>query len=297
MSRQHVPVIGILLTISAYFFMALFSALNKSVQEAGFTAAQVMFFDGLVGVLCMATVAYFKGGLRGLRMKNAKLQIFLMAVNVAGAFLTFQAYPYLALVQAYLIAFMGPLLITALSALILHERILLKQVVAMLFGFAGVVVALGPLSIMLNEHVAKMFAGIALFALSQVLVRKLSETESTWSFPFYYYLGMLCLSGALFHNEFIMPDTPRQWGMLLGLGIIDAASLIMVYLGLKYAKASTVAPFQYSCLLWVVLLDMVLWNKFPPYYTWAGAAIVVLSGIYLATYGRKMTKHHKDGKA
>jgi drug/metabolite transporter (DMT)-like permease len=292
MSRQHVPVIGILLTISAYFFMSLFSALNKAVQEAGFAASQVMFFDGLIGMCCMTGVAALRGGVKSLRMKNPPLQIFLMALNVGGAFLTFQAYPYLALVNAYLIAFTGPLMITGLSMLLLHERILLKQVIAMLVGFIGVVVALGPQGLMLNEPVIKMFCGIGMFALSQVLVRKLSETESTWSFPFYYYLGMVLLSGALFHDKFMMPQSPRDWGMLLGLGMLDAASLVMMYLGLKYAKASTVAPFQYSCLLWVVLLDMVLWDKFPPFYTWEGAAVVVMSGLYLATWGRRV-KHHK----
>lgn len=290
MSRQHVPAIGILLTISAYFFMSLFSALNKAVQEAGVTAAQVMFYDGLVGMLCMTGVAALKGGVKNLRMKNAPLQIFLMGLNVGGAFMTFQAYPHLALVNAYLIAFTGPLMIMVLSSIVLHERILFKQIAALLVGFGGVVIALGPEGLMLNEPVVKMFSGIGMFALSQVLVRKLSETESTWSFPFYYYLGMTVLSAALFHQQFITPESPRQWGMLLGLGILDAASLVMVYLGLKYAKASTVAPFQYSCLLWVVLLDMVLWDKFPPVYTWLGAAVIVLSGLYLATWGRKVRK-------
>lgn len=290
MSRQHVPAIGILLTIAAYFVLSLFSALNKAVQEAGFTAGQVMFFDGIVGMLCMIAVAHKKKDLKGLRMKSVPMQLLLMALNVSGAFLTFQAYPHMALVSAYLISFMGPLIITALSAALLKERVLPHQIVAIFAGFLGVAFALGTQELMLNTAVIKMFAGIVMFAAAQVTVRKLSDTESTWSFPFYYYVGMVALSGPLFHNEFIMPHTPRDWGMLLGLGILDAASLIMIYLGLKYAKASTVAPFQYSCLLWVVLLDMVLWNKFPAWYTWCGGGIVILSGIYLATRGRKAQK-------
>lgn len=290
MSRQHIPSIGILLTIAAYFVLSLFSALNKAVQEAGFTAGQVMFFDGVIGLLCMIAVAHKKKDLKGLRMKNVPMQLMLMALNVGGAFLTFQAYPHMALVSAYLIAFMGPLIITALSAAFLKERMRLRQLGAILAGFAGVVFALGPQEILVNTAVVKMFAGIVMFAAAQVTVRKLSDTESTWSFPFYYYVGMVALSGIMFHEQFVMPQTPRNWGMMLGLGVLDAASLIMIYLGLKYAKASTVAPFQYSCLLWVVLLDMVLWNKFPAWYTWCGAGLVILSGIYLATWARKAPK-------
>jgi drug/metabolite transporter (DMT)-like permease len=290
MPRQHVPAIGISLTIAAYFVMSLFSALNKAVQEAGFPAGQVMFFDGVIGLLCMVAVAHKKKDMKGLRMKSVPMQLLLMGLNVSGALLTFQAYPHMALVSAYLISFMGPLMITALSAALLKERVLPHQIVAIFAGFLGVAFALGAQELLVNTAVVKMFAGIAMFAAAQVTVRALSDTESIWSFPFYYYVGMIVLSGLLFRGEFIMPHTPRDWGMLLGLGMLDAASLIMIYLGLKYAKASTVAPFQYSCLLWVVLLDMVLWNKFPAWYTWCGGGLVILSGIYLATWGRKVSR-------
>ena len=273
MARQHVPAVGISLTLAAYFFLSLFSALNKKVQELGFPPSEVMLFDGMIGILCMMGMAYLRRDLRGLRMKDPPLQLLLMALNVAGAYLTFQAYPYMPLVSAYLISFAGPLIITALSALVLKERILPRHIIAIVSGFAGGVLALGPQEIMLNTAIFKMFSGICMFATAQVIVRKLSDTESIWSFPFYYYAGMIMLSTLLFHDQFLMPQTPRNWGMLLGLGVLDAAALVMIYTGLKYAKASTVAPFQYSCLLWVVFLDMVLWDKFPPAYTWAGGPL------------------------
>lgn len=289
MSRQHVPAVGISLTIAAYFILSIFSALNKAVQEAGFHASQVMFFDGLIGMACMTGIAMLRGDLKGLKMKSP-LQAVLLVLNVAGAFLTFQAYPHLPLVNAYLISFAGPLMIAILSAVILKERIIPRQWVAILAGFLGGVLALGPQDVLVNDAILKMFAGIVMFAIAQVLVRKMSDSESIWSFPFYYYVGMLALSGLFFREQFVMPSGPQQWGMMLGLGVLDAAALVMMYMGLKFAKASTVAPFQYSCLLWVVLLDMVLWNKFPPAYTWAGAAILVASGIYLATQGVRPQK-------
>jgi drug/metabolite transporter (DMT)-like permease len=293
MARQHIPSVGISLTLAAYFVMSLFSALNKAVQEAGFPASQVMFFDGLIGLLCVAGVCYLRRDMKGLKMQDPPLQLLLMALNVTGAYLTFQAYPHMPLVSAYLISFTGPLIIAALGALVLKERILPRQVMAIVFGFAGGVLALGPQEVLVNDAIIKMFAGICMFATSQVLVRKLSDTESVWSFPFYYYLGMVLLAVPLFHDQFVMPGSPRDWGMLLGLGVLDASALVMIYTGLKFAKVSAVAPFQYSCLLWVVLLDMVLWDKFPPFYTWAGAAIIVASGIFLVTYAHKPAKRRQ----
>ncbi|MDE1152720.1 MAG: DMT family transporter [Micavibrio sp.] len=299
MSRQHRPVIGITLTVAAYFVMSLFSALNKSVQELGFPASQVMFFDGLVGALCMVVLSLLRRDLRGLQMKNVPMQTALMVINVSAGFLIFQAYPFLPLFSAYLIAFTGPLMITTLSSLVLKERIGWRQVVSILVGFAGVVIALLPqaggqvVAPALNEQVPillpmlKMLAGTTLFSIAQVMVRKMSDTESTWSFPFYFYIGMLAVSAALFRQDFIMPQAPREWTMVSMLGVLDAASLAMVYLGLKYAKASVVVPYQYSCMLWIVLLDFILWNKLPSLNAYIGGAILIAAGVYLAAFSRR----------
>jgi drug/metabolite transporter (DMT)-like permease len=284
--RQHRPLVGISYTLAGYFVLTLFSAMNKSVQDMHFPATQVMFFDGMIGMLCMIAVSVQQKNLKGLKMGHW-LQAVLMVINTAAAFLIFQAYPYLPLVSVYLIGYLGPLIITALSALCLKERITWQQGVAIVVGFAGVAVSLGPQSLALNGAVLKMFGGTVLFSVAQVIVRKLSGSESIWSFPFYFYVGMFVVSGALFHDRFIMPADAAQWSMSLSLGVLDALSLAMMYLGLKYAEAPTVVPFQYSSLLWVVVLDMVLWHKFPAAYTWAGAAIVILAGLYLIAHTRR----------
>jgi len=311
MSRQHRPVIGISLTIAAYFIMSLFSALNKSVQELGFPASQVMFFDGLVGALCMVLLALMRRDLAGLKMKNIPMQSALMIINVTAGFLIFQAYPFLPLFSAYLISFTGPLMITTLSSLVLKERIGWRQVVSILVGFAGVVIALLPQmggqavapSPLLNAQVLilipmlKMMGGVTLFSVAQVMVRKLSDTESTWSFPFYFYVGMLAVSTALFRQDFIMPQAPKEWVMVSLLGVLDAASLAMVYLGLKYAKASVVVPYQYSCMLWIVLLDFVLWNKLPTMNAYIGGVILIAAGIYLAAFSRRRRRRIRRPKA
>ncbi len=287
MSRTHIPAVGISLTIAAYFVMSLFSALNKYVQELGFPASEVMLFDGFVGAFCMIAIALQQREFSGLKMRNVPLQLVLMVVNVAAGFLIFQAYPHLQLVNAYLISFTGPLMITTLSSLVLKERIGAKQIVPIIIGFAGVIIALGPQEMAFNMAMLKMFGGVVLFSIAQVMVRKMSDSESTWSFPFYFYIGMFFVSLVLFHAEFVLPQAPREWALMSMLGVLDAASLAMVYLGLKFAKASTVVPFQYSAMIWVVLLDLVLWNKVPALHTYIGGTILIAAGIYLAAFSRR----------
>ncbi|HYD17722.1 MAG TPA: DMT family transporter [Patescibacteria group bacterium] len=298
MARKHIPAVGISLTVAAYFILSLFSALNKYVQELGYPTSQVMFFDGLVGLICMVAVSAQQGELKGLRLQRP-MQGLLMVVNVAAAFLIFPAYPHLPLLTAYLIAFTGPLMITILSAVFLKEKITWQQGAAVLAGFGAaaysmvatqgdaLAVAFDPAQL---PYILRLFAGTFLFATTQVMVRKLSDTESTWSFPFFYYSGMFLLAGLFFHNDFIAPQAPRDWALLLSLGVLDAFSLAMIYLGLKYAKASTVVPFQYSAMIWVILLDLVLWGKAPATVQLAGAVVLVAAGIYIATHERKLAK-------
>ncbi len=298
MARQHIPSVGITLTLAAYFVLSLFSALNKYVQELGYGATQVMFFDGFVGMLCMVAIAAQQKDLKGLRPRKF-MQVVLMVINVAAAFMIFPSYPHLPLVTAYLIAFTGPLMITVLSAVFLKEKIGFPQGAAVLAGFAavtysmmaqqqtGVAAAFDPAQM---PYILRMIAGTFLFATAQVMVRKLSDTESTWSFPFFFYAGMFVFSGMFFHDSIVLPAAPREWALLMSLGVLDAASLAMIYLGLKYAKASTVVPFQYSGMIWVVLLDLVLWDKIPAMGQMVGAVILVLAGIYLATHERRLHK-------
>ncbi len=302
MSRQHLPSLGISLTLVAFFVLSLFSALNKYVQEQGFPTSQVMLFDGIVGALCMVAVAWQQKDLKGLRMKNVPGQVFLMAINVLAGYCYFKAYPHLPLVTAYLIAFTGPMLISLLSTVVLKERMFWQQGAALVVGFAAVAYSLlakddTGASILFDPAklpaILSMGAGTLLFCVAQVTVRKLSDTESTWSFPFYFYIGMIAISTLFFHSEFIMPGTARHWTLLSLLGVFDAASLAMIYLSLRYAKAATVVPFQYSGIIWMVIIDLVVWDKPPAVSQMIGAAVLVLAGIYLATFERKQTRKKK----
>lgn len=293
------PAVGISFTLAAFLILSMFSALNKYVQEIGFPTSQVMLFDGFVGALCMIAVAWQQKDLKGLRMKNVPQQVFLMVINVGAAFCYFRAYPHLPLVTAYLIAFTGPMLISLLSAIFLKEKMVWQQGVALVVGFAAVAFSLlaktaGGESILFDPAklpaIINMACGTALFCVAQVMVRKLSETESTWSFPFYFYLGMLFVSTAFFHDQLIMPQTARDWTLLSLLGLFDAASLAMMYLALKYARAATVMPFQYSGIIWMVIIDLVVWNKPPSANELIGALVLVLAGIYMVSFERGRKK-------
>lgn len=126
-----------------------------------------------------------------------------------------------------------------------------------------------------------MLGGTVLFSVAQVLVRKMSATESLWSFPFYFYMGMILLTGFLFHDEFVMPQGRVEIFAPIAAGILDAVTLCLFYGALRLARASVVAPFQFTSLIWVTMLDIVLWSQYPPLHAYAGAVIVIAAGIYL----------------
>lgn len=301
MSRRHIPAVGISFTLAGFFILSLFSALNKYVQQdMGFSTAQVMFFDGLVGALCMVAMSWQQKNLKGLKPGHI-LQAPLVVINVVAGYMFFQSYPHVPLVTAYLIAFTGPMLITLFSALFLKERITWRQGAAVVVGFLAVAYGLltsNPVEGHLFDPeqlpwILRLACGTLMFSVAQVMVRKLSDTESVWSFPFFFYIGLFLVSGVFFSAELVMPQTGREWVMMAMLGILDAASLAMMYLALKYAKASTVVPFQYSGMIWVAMLDLILWNKLPATGQVIGAVVLVLAGVFLATESGRRRRRAK----
>lgn len=125
------------------------SATIKVVQEYGIPTTQIMFTDGLVGASLMVCIAAARKELKGLLTINP-LQVVLMIVNVAAAFLLFHSYAHLPLVTAYVIAYLAPFFIVMLSAIFLKEKVSKAQLAGICAGFIGVIVALSPQQMAVN---------------------------------------------------------------------------------------------------------------------------------------------------
>jgi len=228
----------------------------------------------------VALMTWRAGGLGELRTRRLGLHLLRGAFGMTAAFSAFTAYSLMPLADAYAFIFATPLLITVLSVPLLGETVRWRRWSAVMVGFAGVLVMLRP-----GEGALDFAAGAALLAasasaLSIILVRKLSATETTASIAFYTNAAVLVVMACLLPFHFVPPTLP-DLGLMALAGLSGGVAVMFLIAGYRRAQAAVVAPFQYSQMLWGVVLGYLLWGDVPANAVAVGATIVVASGLYI----------------
>lgn len=187
----------------------------------------------------------------------------------------------LPLTTAYTIFFVAPLLITALSVPVLGERVGPRRWGAIVVGFVGVLVVLRPTGegVMTLAGLAVLASALG-YAVSAITVRVLARTDSTQAMVVWLLASMAVGAGLLAWPHWQPLQGGHAW-LIAGVGLAGALGQYTVTEAFRQGEASSIAPLEYTALLWGLLLDYSLWHVLPDRMTWVGAAIIVLSGLYL----------------
>jgi drug/metabolite transporter (DMT)-like permease len=167
-----------------------------------------------------------------------------------------------------------------LSALVLKEPVGRHRWSAVAIGFAGVMVVMRPHGEALPPiGLAIAIAGALGVGSVTITLRQIGRTEGTQTIV----LWFTCLS--LLGVGLLMPfyghaHDGRTWLILLALGIFGGFGQLLMTASLRFAEVPVIVPFDYVQLLWAVLLGWMLFADRPASSTWAGAAIIVASGLY-----------------
>lgn len=194
---------------------------------------------------------------------------------------------HLPLSEAYSIFFVAPLLITAFAVPILGERVEWQRWVAIAAGLCGVLIVLRPAgaSFVTLPGVAVLICATG-YALSAITVRVLGRTDSTQSMVFW--LMTMVGGGA---GILALPQwkaiQPEHWIVIGGIAVTGSLGQWAITEAFRSGEASFIAPFEYTALAWGLALDWMLWRTVPGSGTFAGAALVIASGIYLIRRERR----------
>ncbi len=169
-----------------------------------------------------------------------------------------------------------------LSSILLKESVKFEKWIAVGIGLIGVIIAMCP-----GSNVFEMGAILVLFAtflgaLNKILMRRLASTEHSLAIAIYpNILMMLIIFPYLLFASRWQPMPWSHWGAFAIVGAITAAGQYAIAQGLRFAQGSTLAPVDYSSFFWVVMLDLLWWNKSPDGYTLIGAAMIVGSNLFI----------------
>ena len=266
-----------LMAVAAFSFM---DGLLKFFA-AHYPPMEVAFLRGLSSLPFMALPALVKGQYRDLlpgRFGMHLLRGVLMVVMLAGFVYAVRT---LSLASAYSVFLAEPLIVTALSGPLLGERVGWRNWVAIAFGLIGVVVILRPsaTSFVSVGALAALVAATA-YALSVLALRAIAHTDSTTAVVMWTVGLMTVITGVIAVPGWA-PVEPEHLKWLIGLGVCGAIGQLLLTEAFRSAPPAVVAPFEYTALLWGIVIDWTVWSVLPATRVYIGGGIVMASGLYL----------------
>ncbi|HXD44585.1 MAG TPA: DMT family transporter [Pseudolabrys sp.] len=278
---------GIGLMLIGIFVFALNDALGKWLV-ATYAVGQLLLIRGAAGLVFLAPFLR-RADRREFRHPPRPFIQFLrpiLATLEVACFYWALATMSLADVMTFYLA--GPIYVTAMSPFLLGERVGWRRWLAVLAGFAGVMIALGPTAGALTPAALIAIAGSFLFSLLMVCTRLVRGTSDL-------YLVTTQTVGSLVFGlvtaPFVwVPLNPRDTLLLVLLGVTAMVAHMCINRALKLAQASIVVPYQYTTIFWAILLGYIFFGDVPRVAMLIGAAIIIAAGIYIFVRERKAAK-------
>jgi drug/metabolite transporter (DMT)-like permease len=242
------------------------------VQTAFFRA----FFSVLFLIPLMAT-----GRVQPWRSQHIQGHFWRTFMGSCSMVLGFYAISMLPLADATALAFSQPLFSVVLAALVLHEKVRWRRWTATIVGFIGVLVMVRPGSGSLQPGAIVGLLNAAAVAISVLLVRRLSATETPL---------MILTQFAIFSTILLaLPafwfwrwPTPFGWALAVGIAVTATFGQYFWVQAFAAGEMSAVAPFDYLRLPFAVFVGWLIWGEMPMIWTYVGASIVIASALYIA---------------
>ena len=200
----------------------------------------------------------------------------LSTLEVAAFFLATVYLP-LADVTTYYLA--CPIFVTALSAIVLRERVGWRRWSAVLIGFCGVVIALRPSSQTISWPAVIALGGSLCFSVLMLITRLLRATPDIVMASSQFF-GTFTLGALMSPFGWVTPSL-GSLALFAAAGCISVSALLCVNRSLKLAAASVVVPYQYSMIVWAIMFGIIVFGDVPSWPTIVGAAIIIGAGLYI----------------
>ena len=276
--------VGILFAVAAYFSFSILDAFQKT-AVINHSIFQLLFIRYIFTLLLSCSEAKRKKNYKFWQSNNVKLQVLrsFFSIIESGCFVL--AFRYLSLADVHSVGSLTPVIIVALSALILKENVSPKTWIAIFVGFLGVLIILRPgLSIFDIKSLLPLMAAFFL-GLYQVVTRKVSENDSTETSLFYTSLiGFIVMSILAF--VYWQPLTLNSYFLFTCIGIFFSMGIYFQIIALSKARASIIQPFHYTLIFWAIILGYLVYDDLPDMPTIVGAIIIAASGIYVLRAGK-----------
>lgn len=252
----------------------------KAILET-YSLTQFVLVRSMIAIGIMLAIAPRFGGIDTLR-SNRKAWHALRSVLAIGAmFGFFYGIAHMPLIDALTLGYTAPLMMTALSAVVLGDHVGWRRWTAVLAGFGGVLLMLGPGFAAASPAAFAVLLGAFCYACQAITARKLGTTESTLALSFYVVVGPFLVASVLIDGASWRQPDLNGWILLTGAAAFSVVAWIGFVNGYRAVSPAALAPLEYVALIGGAIAGYLIWNETPTRTVMTGAALIVASGLFV----------------
>ncbi|MGB5332466.1 MAG: DMT family transporter [Woeseiaceae bacterium] len=246
-----------------------------------YSLLQFVLIRSLIALAILLAIAPRVGGLRSLRTDKKAWHLLRIVFGMGAMFGFFYGLSVMPLVDALTLGYTAPLMMTALSAIFLGDRVGWRRWGAVTVGFIGVLIMLRPGKGEISFAAIAILIAAFCYACQAITARKLTATESTLSLSFYVIAGPMVVSMVLLDGETWLDPDMAGWILYLGAGVCSVLAWVGLVNGYRAASPALLAPFEYLALVGGAIAGYLIWDEVPDVWVVLGALIIVASGLFV----------------
>ena len=275
--RHGAQLTGVVLMLAGVALICANDAVSKYLAER-YPLGQVVFVRQLAALGFILPFALATSGFAAFRVHDRQGQFLRAIAFVATSVLMLAGLAHLPLAIVTAIAFSSPLWVAALAGPALGETVSRRRLIAILIGFAGVLVILRPGGASFTWAFLLPVGTALANAVRDMLTRKLSATESSISILIWSgFLALAVSALALPYGWEPVARVDMLWLVLAGL--LNAAAHFTMISAYRFADTSALSPYRYTSLIWAIAFGWLFWSHLPDGWSLVGTAIIVLAAV------------------
>ena len=295
---QKTPIAGVLFALGGAITLSVNDLAIKALSGS-YALHQVILIRAMVALAIVLVVIRITGtGFSQLWTRRPGAQLFRVSILMISNVTYFLGLAALPLAEAVAIAFISPILVTLMSAVVLKEAVGFRRWAAVLAGLLGVLILVRPGSGAIHPAAGLILISACCYAGSHIMTRKMRKTESAMTLAFYVNVGFVIVSTsmgflvgdghlagssnvslAFLFRPWVIPET-GDWAVFLATGLAVSIGGMMTAQAYRTSEAALIAPFEYIGMPMAIFWGVVVFGTWPDRTAWIGIALICGAGLY-----------------
>ena len=241
---------------------------------------QIAFFRNIFGLAFLLPLL-MRSRFAILRTKQIGLHALRGVINMAAMLMFFTALAISPIAKVTALGFTAPIFMAVLAVLVLGERFRIYRWSAIILGFVGMLIILRPGLVAIDTGALLVIGSAGLWAVAMIIIKIQSRTESSLTIVAYMgiFLGVFSIGPAVWVWQ---PFGLQTLGFMVLIGLFGSIAQMAISESLKETDSTALMPFDFLKLIWTAIIGVWFFAEVPDIYTWVGATVIFLSGLFIA---------------